>query len=156
MLRGSLRSHLSMTRGAAKGGAPEVKTGFGMFDSLQSRLGGVFDKLRGRGALTEGDVDEALKEVRTALIEADVELGVVDDFIAKVRPRAEGEAVIRSVTPAQQVVKIVHDALIEMLGTESTGLAYYKIRPFLASGEELPLGAVQGGQRRGDRNRGNG
>ena len=93
-----------------------------MFDSLQSRLGGVFDKLRGRGALTEADVDDALKEVRTALIEADVELGVVEDFITRVRPRAEGEAVIRSVTPAQQVVKIVHDALIEMLGTESTGL----------------------------------
>jgi len=93
-----------------------------MFDSLQSRLGGVFDKLRGRGALTEADVDEALKEVRTALIEADVELGVVEDFITRVRPRAEGEAVIRSVTPAQQVVKIVHDSLIEMLGSESVGL----------------------------------
>jgi len=93
-----------------------------MFDSLQSRLGGVFDKLRGRGALSEGDVDAALQEVRTALIEADVELGVVDDFIAKVRPRAEGEAVIRSVTPAQQVVKIVHDCLVEMLGSEGAGL----------------------------------
>lgn len=93
-----------------------------MFDSLQSRLGGVFDKLRGRGALTEGDVDEALKEVRTALIEADVELGVVEDFIKRVKPRAEGESVIRSVTPAQQVVKIVHDSLVEMLGTEGTGL----------------------------------
>ncbi len=93
-----------------------------MFDSLQSRLGGVFDKLRGRGALTEADVDEALKEVRTALIEADVELGVVEDFIKRVRPRAEGEAVIRSVTPAQQVVKIVHDTLIETLGAESVGL----------------------------------
>ena len=93
-----------------------------MFDSLQSRLGGVFDKLRGRGALTEADVDEALKEVRTALIEADVELGVVEDFIKRVRPRAEGEAVIRSVTPAQQVVKIVHDTLIETLGSESVGL----------------------------------
>jgi signal recognition particle subunit SRP54 len=93
-----------------------------MFDSLQSRLGGVFDKLRGRGALTEADVDEALKEVRTALIEADVELGVVEDFVRKVRPRAEGEAVIRSVTPAQQVVKIVHDTLVETLGSESAGL----------------------------------
>jgi len=93
-----------------------------MFDSLQSRLGGVFDKLRGRGALTEADVDEALKEVRTALIEADVELGVVEDFVNRVRPRAEGEAVIRSVTPAQQVVKIVHDTLVETLGTESAGL----------------------------------
>lgn len=93
-----------------------------MFDSLQSRLGGVFDKLRGRGALTEADVDEALKEVRTALIEADVELGVVEDFIKRVKPRAEGEAVIRSVSPSQQVVKIVHDCLIEMLGAESSGL----------------------------------
>jgi signal recognition particle subunit SRP54 len=93
-----------------------------MFDSLQSRLGGVFDKLRGRGALTEADVDEALKEVRSALIEADVELGVVEDFLNKVRPRAEGEDVIRSVTPAQQVVKIVHDTLVETLGTESAGL----------------------------------
>jgi signal recognition particle subunit SRP54 len=93
-----------------------------MFDSLQSRLGGVFDKLRGRGALSEADVDEALKEVRTALIEADVELGVVEDFIKKVRPKAEGEDVIRSVTPAQQVVKIVHDTLVETLGTESVGL----------------------------------
>jgi len=103
------------------GGVPGVATG-SMFDSLQSRLGGVFDRLRGRGALTEADVDEALKEVRTALIEADVELGVVEDFVAKVRPRAEGEAVIRSVTPAQQVVKIVHDTLVETLGTESAGL----------------------------------
>jgi len=93
-----------------------------MFDSLQSRLGGVFDKLRGRGALTEADVDEALKEVRGALIEADVELGVVEDFLKKVRPRAEGEDVIRSVTPAQQVIKIVHDTLVETLGTESAGL----------------------------------
>jgi signal recognition particle subunit SRP54 len=93
-----------------------------MFDSLQTRLGGVFDKLRGRGALTEADVEEALKEVRTALVEADVELGVVEDFVKKVRPRAEGEAVIRSVTPAQQVVKIVHDTLVETLGTEGAGL----------------------------------
>jgi len=93
-----------------------------MFDSLQSRLGGVFDKLRGRGALTGADVDAALQEVRTALIEADVELGVVEDFVRRVRPRAEGEAVIRSVTPAQQVVKIVHDTLVETLGSESAGL----------------------------------
>jgi signal recognition particle subunit SRP54 len=94
-----------------------------MFDSLQSRLGGVFDRLRGRGALTEADVDAALGEVRTALIEADVALPVVKDFIDKVRPRAIGEEVIRSVTPAQQVVKIVHDALVETLGSENATLA---------------------------------
>jgi len=93
-----------------------------MFDSLQSRLGGVFDKLRGRGALSEADVDAALSEVRAALIEADVALSVVDDFIAKVRPKAEGEAVIRSVTPAQQVVKIVHDQLVETLGNDNAAL----------------------------------
>lgn len=87
-----------------------------MFDSLQSRLGSVFDKLRGRGALSASDVDAALAEVRTALIDADVELGVVKEFLDKVRPRAVGENVIRSVTPAQQVVKIVHDVLVETLG----------------------------------------
>src|ERR1700735_2484647 len=88
----------------------------GMFESLQSRLGGVFDKLRGRGALSESDVDAALAEVRTALIDADVALPVVKDFIDKVRPRAVGENVIRSVTPGQQVIKIVHDVLVETLG----------------------------------------
>jgi signal recognition particle subunit SRP54 len=90
-----------------------------LFESLQSRLSGVFDKLRGRGALNEADVDAALAEVRTALIEADVALPVVKEFIEKVRPRAVGEAVIRSVTPGQQVVKIVHDVLVETLGTQN-------------------------------------
>ncbi|MBU6299077.1 MAG: signal recognition particle protein, partial [Alphaproteobacteria bacterium] len=94
-----------------------------MFDSLQSRLGGVFDKLRGRGALSEADVDAALAEVRTALVEADVALGVVDDFIAKVRPKAVGETVIRSVQPGQQVVKIVHDQLVETLGSDNAALS---------------------------------
>ncbi|HWA88522.1 MAG TPA: signal recognition particle protein [Rhizomicrobium sp.] len=93
-----------------------------MFDSLQSRLGVTFDRLRGRGALTEADVEEGLKDIRTALVEADVALPVVKDFIDKVRPRAIGESVIRSVTPGQQVVKIVHDALVETLGSESAGL----------------------------------
>jgi signal recognition particle subunit SRP54 len=77
-----------------------------MFESLQSRLGGVFDKLRGRGALSEADVDAALAEVRTALIDADVALPVVKEFIDKVRPRAIGENVIRSVTPGQQVIRL--------------------------------------------------
>ncbi len=93
-----------------------------MFESLQSRLTGVFDKLRGRGALTEADVDAALGEVRTALVEADVALPVVKDFIDKVRPRAVGENVIRSVTPGQQVIKIVHDVLVETLGEENAAL----------------------------------
>ncbi|MBN9576887.1 MAG: signal recognition particle protein, partial [Alphaproteobacteria bacterium] len=93
-----------------------------MFESLQSRLGTVFDRLRGRGALGEVDVDEALAEVRTALLEADVALPVVKDFITRVRPRAVGIEVIRSVTPGQQVVKIVHDALVETLGAENAAL----------------------------------
>jgi signal recognition particle subunit SRP54 len=93
-----------------------------LFESLQSRLTGVFDKLRGRGALSESDVDAALAEVRTALIEADVALPVVTDFIAKVRPRAIGENVIRSVQPGQQVIKIVHDVLVETLGQENAAL----------------------------------
>jgi len=93
-----------------------------LFENLQSRLTGVFDKLRGRGALSEADVDAALAEVRTALIEADVALSVVNDFIAKVRPRAIGESVIRSVQPGQQVIKIVHDVLVETLGQENAAL----------------------------------
>jgi len=93
-----------------------------MFESLQSRLGGVFDRLRGRGALSEADVDAALAEVRTALIDADVSLPVVKEFIDKVRPRAIGENVIRSVTPGQQVVKIVHDVLVETLGSDNAAL----------------------------------
>ena len=82
----------------------------------------MFDRLRGRGALSEADVDEALREVRDSLIDADVALPVVKEFIDKVRPRAIGEDVIRSVTPGQQVVKIVHDVLVETLGAESAGL----------------------------------
>jgi signal recognition particle subunit SRP54 len=93
-----------------------------MFDSLQTRLGGVFDKLRGRGALSEADVDEGLREIRSALIDADVSLPVVEDFIKAVRPKAIGENVIRSVTPGQQVVKIVHDELVETLGHAKTDL----------------------------------
>jgi signal recognition particle subunit SRP54 len=93
-----------------------------MFESLQSRLGGVFDRLRGRGALSEADVEEALGEVRLALVDADVALPVVKDFIDRVRPRAIGNEVIRSVTPGQQVVKIVHDALVETLGADNAAL----------------------------------
>ena len=87
-----------------------------MFDSLSDRLSGVFDRLTGRGVLSERDVDEALREVRVALLEADVALPVVKDFIARAREQATGEAVLRSVKPSEQVVKIVHDGLVEMLG----------------------------------------
>ena len=93
-----------------------------MFESLTGRLGDVLNRLTKRGVLNEGDVDEALREVRLALLEADVALPVVRDFVAKVRERAVGVEVVRSVTPGQMVVKIVHDNLIEMLGGESEGL----------------------------------
>jgi signal recognition particle subunit SRP54 len=93
-----------------------------MFDALSGKLTGIFDRLKRRGALSEADVAEALREVRIALLEADVALPVVKDFIAKVREGAVGEAVLKSVTPGQQVVKIVHDALVEMLGPAAPGL----------------------------------
>jgi signal recognition particle subunit SRP54 len=87
-----------------------------MFESLTERLGGIFDRLTKRGALSEADVGEALREVRVALLEADVALPVVKDFIDKVRTRAVGHEVMKSVTPGQQVIKIVHDTLVETLG----------------------------------------
>ena len=93
-----------------------------MFEALGDRLNGVFDRLTGRGVLSERDVDEALREVRLALLEADVALPVVKDFMARVRERAVGEEVVRSVTPGQLVVKIVHDALVETLGSENAAL----------------------------------
>ena len=86
-----------------------------MFEKLQERLSGVFDRLTKRGALSEADVDEAMREVRVALLEADVALPVVKDFIAKVREGAVGEKVVKSVTPGQMVVKLVHDELIAIL-----------------------------------------
>jgi len=90
-----------------------------MFDALGERLTGVFDRLTGRGVLSEKDIDEALREVRLALLDADVALPVVKDFIAKARESATGEAVLRAVKPSEQVVKIVHDGLVDMLGGET-------------------------------------
>ncbi len=87
-----------------------------MFDTLSDRLGTVFDRLKGRGALGEQDVREAMREVRIALLEADIALPVVRRFIDAVTEQAIGQSVLRSVTPGQQVVKIVNDAIVEMLG----------------------------------------
>ncbi|MXO67990.1 signal recognition particle protein [Altererythrobacter marinus] len=89
-----------------------------MFDNLSDRLGNVFDRLRGRGALSEQDVRDAMREVRVALLEADVALPVVRRFIDAVTEKAIGTEVLKSVTPGQQVVKIVNDELVEMLGGE--------------------------------------
>lgn len=89
-----------------------------MFDGLTGRLTTIMDKLKGRGALTEADVKVALREIRVALLEADVALPVVKDFIASVTEKAIGQEVLRSISAGQLVVKIVHDALVEFLGQE--------------------------------------
>ncbi|QLH38764.1 MAG: signal recognition particle protein [Defluviicoccus sp.] len=91
-----------------------------MFEGLSDRLSGIFERLRKRGALSEADVAEAMREIRIALLEADVALPVVKEFIAGVRSRAVGQEVLRSVTPGQMVVKIVHDHLVDLLrGSEA-------------------------------------
>ena len=112
-----------------------------MFDGLSGRLGEIFNRLRKRGALTEADVNAALREVRIALLEADVALPVVKDFINRVKERAIGQEVLRSVTPGQQVIKIVHDNLVEMLsggpdkaGAESLNLKAVPPVPVLLVG----------------------
>jgi len=100
-----------------------------MFENLANKLGGVFDGLKKRGSLKEEDVLVALGSIRTALLEADVALPVVKDFIEKVRVEAVGEKVLRSVTPGQQVVKIVYDVLVETLGHENTALNLATVPP---------------------------
>ena len=90
-----------------------------MFQTLTERLSGVFDKLTGRGALSESDVGEAMREVRRALLEADVALDVVKDFTDKVKAKAVGAEVLRSIKPGQMVVKIVNDELVAMLGSDA-------------------------------------
>ena len=90
-----------------------------MFDTLSDRLEGVFKRLRSRGRLSEPQVDEALREVRMALLEADVHLDVAREFVAKVRERAVGQDVLKALSPAQQVIKIVNEELIGILGSEN-------------------------------------
>lgn len=95
-----------------------------MFDSLTDKLGKAFAKITSRGVLNEKDIDEAMREIRIALLEADVSLPVVKDFIAKVKEQALGEKVVKSVQPGQMVVKIVHDELVKLLGAEQTELNF--------------------------------
>ncbi|TMG71660.1 MAG: signal recognition particle protein [Chloroflexi bacterium] len=94
-----------------------------MFEQLSDRLGNTFERHRGRPRVTEADLEEALRDVRVALLEADVNLKVVRQLVATVRERALGERVLESITGAQQVVKIVHDAIVDMLGGAATPLA---------------------------------
>ena len=100
-----------------------------MFDALSDRLGNVFDRLKGKGSLSESDVNAAMREVRIALLEADVAVEVVKSFIDGVRERAVGQEVTKSVTPGQQVIKIVNDNLIEMLGKEPAWIELNAVPP---------------------------
>lgn len=100
-----------------------------MFEGLGGKFGDIFDKLRKRGALSESDVSAAMREVRIALLEADVALPVVKDFIDKVRERAVGQEVVKSVSPGQQVIKIVHDNLVEMLGADAVAINTIAVPP---------------------------
>lgn len=100
-----------------------------MFESLSDRLSGIFDTLTKRGALSDKDVSAALREIRRALIEADVALDVVRDFTEKVREKAVGAEVVKSVTPGQMVVKIVHDELVAMLGSDAEPISLAAAAP---------------------------
>jgi signal recognition particle subunit SRP54 len=100
-----------------------------LFDNLSERLGGILDRLTGRGALTEKDVDAAMREVRRALLEADVALEVARSFIEKVREQAIGATVVKSVTPGQMVVKIVHDELVATLGADGQTIDLNAVPP---------------------------
>lgn len=100
-----------------------------MFGDLTSRLNTVFDRLRGRGALSEADVIVAMREIRIALLEADVALSVVKEFIQAVQAKAVGQDILKSITPGQQVVKIVHDHLVEVLGTEASPINMSAVPP---------------------------
>ena len=95
-----------------------------MFESLSDRLGTTLDGLRSQGRLSEDDIQKAMREVRLALLEADVNFGVVRDFVGKVRERAMGAEVMESLTPGQQVVKIVHEELTELMGSGSSQIAF--------------------------------
>src|SRR2546430_4515712 len=97
-----------------------------MFESLSKRLEGVFTNLSGKGKLTEADVNEAMREVRLALLEADVNLKVVRQFVERVRAKAVGADVLGSLSPAQQVLAIVNDELVEMLGGEDGQNFFFK------------------------------
>ena len=95
-----------------------------MFDSLSERLGATLDGLRGKGRLSEDDINAAMREIRLALLEADVNFAVVRQFVAKVKERALGSDVLDSLTPGQQVIKIVHEELTELMGSAGSGLSF--------------------------------
>ena len=100
-----------------------------MFDALTDKLSSAFAKITSRGVLNEKDIDDAMREIRIALLEADVSLPVVKSFIAQVKEQALGEKVVKSVRPGQMVVKIVHDELTKLLGDDDNGLRLNAVPP---------------------------
>ena len=110
-----------------------------MFDTLSDRLSATFRTLRGKGRLSDADIDETLREIRIALLEADVSLVVVKDFIAAIRERAKAEDLSKSLNPAQQIVKIVNDELVSILGGETRLLRFAKKPPTI-----IMLAGLQG------------
>lgn len=116
----TLRGVTPVSEGSHTGAKPY--TGKEMFENLADRLSGVFAKITSRGVLGDKDIDEAMREIRVALLEADVSLPVAKDFIARVKEQARGEKLVRSVQPGQLVVKIVHDELVRLLKDEHEGL----------------------------------
>src|SRR3990172_2321320 len=94
-----------------------------MFHSLSSKLQNAFRNLRGLGRLSESNVADALREVRLALLEADVNFKVARDFIERVKAKSIGQEVVQSIQPGQQIIKIIHDELVDLLGSANTGLA---------------------------------
>jgi len=100
-----------------------------MFDDLQKRLSGAFGRFRARGILTDANIKEGMREVRTALLEADVNYDVVQEFMERVNERAVGTQLIKSVRPEQQIVKIVHDELVELMGPGDPSIRYEKSGP---------------------------
>ncbi|MEL0317183.1 MAG: signal recognition particle receptor subunit alpha, partial [Aquiluna sp.] len=110
-----------------------------MFENLSDRLTGTFKSLRGKGKLSPADIDETLRDIRRALLEGDVALEVVKDFVSKIRERALGDEVSKALNPAQQVVQIVQDELITILGGEARKLTFAKKPPTV-----LMLAGLQG------------
>ena len=100
-----------------------------IFETLTDKLGSVFSKITSRGVLSEKDIDDAMREIRIALLEADVSLPVAKEFIAKVKEQSVGEKVVRSIQPGQMVVKIVHDELVKLLGGEGSELNLNAVPP---------------------------
>src|SRR5438552_5647556 len=115
-----------------RGGRPGVLAGMGcsaVFDTLSDRLSGIFAKLRSKGRLTDADIDATTREIRLALLEADVSLPVVRAFVGRIKDRAKGAEVSGALNPAQQVVKIVNDELVAILGGQTRQLAFAKTPP---------------------------